>query len=978
MTVEIDPAILLAISQEARQCFLEEDAPLYIETLQTGMQPGSVVDYPALLRAAHSLKGGAGLAQMPSLSQLAHRLEDVIESIQHQQAPDPEFAWQLVNQGIEEAAFVLSQAQTSPDLEVTPDIILALEEFLDQVRQANPVSPDLEQVGLDTGMNATQLSLLKGVLETDLGECLSRAEQILQQSEAGSIEAAELTAGLSSFVDECTLLAETLELGWLSEAAGALSMAMEAPSADLPLAQAGQFIVTQIQSQRTQLLTTLASPIPPDHRVSFNQPVDQPDQDQEQLAEINKPLEADPAFALNETPTDTGLEIQGVEPTSDPLQSAQSSSSESSGKLTTSRNLASAPIRIPLQRLEGMTNRVGELIIRFERFSLQQQQLKQASQELQRLSQQFQPVREQIQSLYDQFSTLHTQAGSAGLMPQGDPMLDPSLTDMVEFDPLELDRYTALHTSLQTFEELITRIQETRADIDLVNREVMEDLEQGRTDLDVIYSDVTGSRLVPFRTLAQRFVPQLQRLAQRFQKQAELVTEGESVLVDQILLEQLQTPLMHLLNNAIDHGIERPEDRQELGKPSKAQIRLQAKLDGNQVVLTFQDDGRGIDLEKVYHKAVQQGLCSADVAITQLHRDQILDFIFQTGFSTATEVSMVSGRGVGLDVVRREIQQLRGDLQVDTLPGQGTTFTIRLPLGLNLLALMLCQAQRQLIAIPATSVLEILLYSELVGSVDANGSGSASSSHDVVMTSWRGQPIPVVPLVNLLPYREQPAETIPPRVAIVLEGSESPIAIAIDALVGERQLVLKPFDDTVPVPPYVAGCTILGTGDVVPVMLPYHFGTLLKQRQRATTKVSITPQRQRRLILVAEDSVATRRAVERILTQAGYAVIACRDGQEALDELNQRKHEVDLVVTDIEMPRLTGFELLQSIRSHEELFGLPVALLTSRTGERHRQRAFSLGANGYLNKPVDPKILVREIGKLLPLDQKAAALGRPQ
>jgi chemotaxis protein histidine kinase CheA/CheY-like chemotaxis protein len=898
MSIHIDPELLQSIAQEARQCFLEEDAPGYLATLQEQLQGPGTIDYPLVLRAAHSLKGGAGLAQMSHLSELAHRLEDILQADRdHSLSPAGQTqAWQLIQQGLAEIELVLDQASGETNPVVDPQLLRALEEILIH-QKAVMGDSTLQQENTTSKAPAT---MVRSALSIDLEDCLQRAEVSLQEySQQQQISA------LKTLGEECSLLGETLSLPWLQESANALGLLLETHSPSPLLTELALEMIQHIRQQRQLFLEA-------------EQESGTAESYQEGTADFH------PTTSV----------------TSEPETMEMAESGPTRGSLRT----LIPHVRIPLSRVDSMADQVGELIVRFERFALQQQQLRQSSQELQRLSLQFQPLRDQVQVLYDQFSTQH-------------PAQDGSTPSEADFDPLELDRYTALHTSLQNFEELITRIQETRADVDLVTRELMEDLELGRQELDSLYNNVTRSRLIPFRTLAQRFIPQVQRLAQRFGKQTVVEIEGGDTLVDQVILEQLQTPLTHLLNNALDHGIEFPEERQRLDKPATAQILLKAELEGNQVVVTFRDDGRGIDLERVYEKAVAAGLCSASVSMSQLRREQILGFIFQSGFSTATKVSEISGRGVGLDVVNRQVTQLRGSLQVDSQPGQSTTFTIRLPLGLNLLALMLCQSQRHLIALPATSVLEIFPYREIAEQLQPQ-----EDPHSPQRFEWRHRRIPLMPLARLLPYPNTYAELRQPRVVIVVHSAETPVAVSIDTLIGERQLILKPFDETIPVPPYVAGCTILGTGDVVPVVLPFHFGFLLDSTQPSTSGV-ILPSR--RTILIAEDSVATRRALERILEEAGYTTIACRDGQEALDELRQRQGAVDLVLSDIEMPRLTGFELLQTIRAHSEWFALPVAFLTSRTGERHREKALSLGATTYLTKPVDPKNLVEEVETLL-------------
>jgi chemotaxis protein histidine kinase CheA len=563
---------------------------------------------------------------------------------------------------------------------------------------------------------------------------------------------------------------------------------------------------------------------------------------------------------------------------------------------------------------------------------------------LRSLTRQFEPLREQIQNLYNQLAIESIAGGTS----------TSSAANELEFDSLELDRYTELHGSLQTFQELMLQIQETRTDLELVNQEITEDLEQVEKNLATLYTKVTESRLVPFRILAQRFIPQIQTLNRRYQKSVHLEIQGQETLVDQVLLEQLQTPLTHLLNNAFDHGIESSQERQQNHKSETAKIVLEAKVDHNQLIIKIQDDGRGINLEKVYQRAQERGICPSDREFNQFSSAEIINWIFQPDFSTASQVTDLSGRGIGLDIVRTQVRKLRGNLQVHTQWGQGTTFTIKLPLNLSLMSLLLTQVQNRIIAIPSNSVKETILYPEL---------DWTSSEKSAI--NWHQKTVSVVSLASLLPCPRSPLVSVQPKIAIVLETALGELAILVDSLLGEDQLIVKPFDDTIPIPSYLAGCTILGTGEVSPVILPQ--GLEIKSAV-ATIPVSApspTLTSQTSTILVAEDSVATRRMLEKILSAVGYQVIVCRDGQEALDVLDQHQTRIDLVLSDIEMPRVNGFELLQNIRSHPVWEKIPVVMATSRTGDRHRQQAMDLGATGYLGKPIQPQELLEKVESLL-------------
>ena len=360
------------------------------------------------------------------------------------------------------------------------------------------------------------------------------------------------------------------------------------------------------------------------------------------------------------------------------------------------------------------------------------------------LTRQFEPIREQIQDLYDRLAI--TTVAEVNSSKQ-------------DFDALEMDRYSDLHGSLQSFQELMLQIQETRTDIDFIDRELSENLEQSEKNLNTLYTKVTDSRLVPFDVLAKRFIPQLRGLSQRFDKPVNLAIEGKNTLVDQILLEQLQTPLTHLLNNAFDHGIEAKYDRLAANKPETATIELKAQLQNNQLVITIKDDGGGIDSRKVYRRAVERGICPSDKAIEDFAPEAIINWIFEPDFSTADKVSDISGRGMGLDIVLNLIRQLRGQLYVTTDVGLGTTFTINLPLNLSLQSLLLVQLQNRLVAIPHTSVLEMLPYRELY-----------FTDRTEQYINWQTQTIPLTSINTLFPCPRKPLQISQGKVGIVLEN----------------------------------------------------------------------------------------------------------------------------------------------------------------------------------------------------------------
>ena len=1025
MSSQLDPDILAAITAEARQCFLDEDAPEYLQMLSEGFQNHDTVDFKTLLRAAHSLKGGAGLASLNSLRNLAHQLEDVLVALQQNKIAETDLAWALVEKSIEEIEFVLSQARTVDDAIANPELLVALSALVDDEQQSDAAEDDapssdnsdfirntltkdldnsftaVEGLELDTPdelaqsivsslidectflaetlelpwlasafepvkdvqstADATEILLLTqeiiGQLRERIIEYLSNLDRAVEAEPSTSpannnslvadtlnkdldslCEAiadlamdtpeATIEEAISDFAEQCSFLGETLDLPWLKDAV----VPIENILADTDPVEAlltVQEIVTEIRQQRDLYLQgdsdsntkSDAEAIALDNNI---------DTDRDELDDSDEAL-----FDFSEEDTELST-VMFAPPTP--------SVSKTIKKVAESQSVVNTQVKISLEGLEDMTNNVEELILSQSQIRRQQQVLNQANLRLRDLTRQFEPIREQIQNLYNQLAVNTDMTSKAGLV---------ASSDAAEFDSLEMDRYTDLHVSLQSFQELMLQIQETRADIDFIDRQLFEDLEQGEKNLNTLYSQVTDSRLVPFNSLAKRFIPQIRGLARRFDKPVDLKIEGQNTLVDRVLLEQLQTPLTHLLNNAFDHGIESKYDRLATDKPETATIILDAQLKNNQLVIKIRDDGDGINPEKVYRRAVERGICPPEKSISDFKSEEIINWIFEPDFSTAAKVSDISGRGMGLDIVLNQIRQLRGQLHVTTDVGLGTTFTISLPLNLSLQFLLLVQLENRLIAIPHVSILEILPYKELFFTTTKKQ-----------QINWQNQTVSLASVTNLFPCPKKPLQINQGNVAIVLQTAFEPIVILVDAIVGEEKLIIKPFDETIPVPTYLAGCTVLGTGEIIPVMLPQGIETeAVSSINNNNSKITVANTTS--TILVAEDSVATRRMLDKVLTSVGYQVIVCRDGQEALEQVEQYQGRIDLILSDVEMPRLNGFELLEKVRNLSAFKNTPIVMATSRTGERHQQQAKRLGATEYLGKPVQPQQLIDTVAALL-------------
>jgi type IV pili sensor histidine kinase/response regulator len=950
----LDAASLEAITQEIRNCFVYEDAPDHLAILEQGISQlrssndstNLQAEYADLMRAAHSLKGGAGIAQLLTLSRLAHKLEDLLEAIALHRVQEQETAYELLSLSVEQISDLIAEATSGKEGAVAVvaetnllPTIAALENFL----QSLPSTTRNSGLGSQGNFQASDLDpyFLKTALEVDLENCLQKVERLLYSPEKTlSVQPADWHQALTALVQECTFLGQALNLAWLSDTANLVTEALT--QANLPIEKIAETAITEIRQLRAQVLTQA-----PQFSVS--------------------PL-------ASSTVTRLALLVQG-QPQAAVTTDEDASKAASLGAIQASQGIRSLNLGIPVSRLDRMNNTIGELFISYERLSLYQEQLHLVDLALKKRAAQLNPIAEQVQAFYDRLATddaypRKTQESEVsiqnGIILNSEYRIQNLSSDAgSEFDPLEFDRYAELHSTLQDFQELMVQVQEARADVQLISSEFREALVQLRQQLNELHGDLTESRLVPFGLLTKQFVVAGQTFSQRYKKSVNLVVIGKETPLDRVIVEQLKFPLTHLFRNAFDHGIETPEERQELGKSPTAQIALSATVQGNTIAIAISDDGRGIDIQTVYQRAVEIGLCGENLA--ELSKEQILEFLFTPGFSTTSTITDLSGRGVGLDIVRLQVERLRGSVSVESSPGQGTKFTISIPLTLNILPLLLCRCQQQTLAIPSTQVLEIIALSEYCDSIPQAGA-----------ITWRERTVPLYPLMQLLPYRQQgivrPSPQLNPPLGIILDVDSELVAIAVDSLVAERELVLKPFEPTVKVPAYVLGCTVLGTGEVIPVLSPDRFSELIA---RAKIAMSASNQVQRSKvnglnphsdniskILIVDDSIAFRKLLDRVLSQSGYQVVQCRDGKEALEKLNQPGELFDLVISDIEMPRLDGFALLKEIRSAPQWHSLPVVILTSRENHRHRQKAMRLGATGYFTKPFRPNELLQEIAAL--------------
>ena len=642
---------------------------------------------------------------------------------------------------------------------------------------------------------------------------------------------------------------------------------------------------------------------------------------------------------------------------------------------------ANLSVRVDFNRLERMNNLVGELAINRNSLSLQNDQLQGTVRELLNRFVRFQEMTGNLRELSDQMliAPMNSQVSDLPRAPRLEASEDGKIQNLADFDSLEMDSYGTLHSLLQELLEEMMQLSEAVDDVVLFARQSDQSLEQQRQMLTNLRSELMWARMLPLGEVLNRFPRILRDLCVTYHKSVRLKLTGTGVLVDKAILEKLYDPLLHLLRNAFDHGIESPELRRQQGKPEEGKIEIRAYYQGNQTIIEMKDDGAGLNLEKIGRRAIKLGLLSSEqLAVTP--KERLLDAIFEPGFSTASQVSELSGRGIGLDVVRSQLRSLKGTVAVTSSPGQGTTFTLRLPLTLTISKLLVCLMGSAAFALPSDSIEEIIIPQ----ADQIKQSGKQRFLH------WHQQIIPVYPLLDLLDYRCPLSETLPSKALVavpspedwalpllLLRRGQQVFALEVERLVTEQELVIKPFGAAISPPNYTYGCTILGDGSLIPVI---NGAILVEQFLEPSAAATRTMTGSRAAgqsdsqtapitagvptVLVVDDSAALRRTLALTLQKAGYRVLQASDGKQALEQL-QQSSRVQLVICDVEMPNMNGFEFLSQRRQNPQLAQIPVAMLTSRSSNKHRQLAMHLGANAYFTKPYIEQEFLGALKKIL-------------
>lgn len=612
-------------------------------------------------------------------------------------------------------------------------------------------------------------------------------------------------------------------------------------------------------------------------------------------------------------------------------------------------------IRVNRDRLERLLNLVGELVIDRGR-------LEQRLRTLDQLAMQVLANKNRLTDAVRTFEDKHTFSFQPSPVPPEGPM-PVDVPGVNDFGSLEFDRY-------DDFNILARRISEVTADISESMAQLSGSIHRAQDDMGSLQQltlsmrdEIARARMVPIGTPFTRFRRAAREMARATGKEVNLITSGEHTEIDTGVVERLVDPLVHLVRNAVYHGIEPAAARVAQGKPAAGTIYLHAAHRGNSVLIEVEDDGAGLDLVKIKAKAVKLGLVRQDVADT-LPESELIKFIFLPGFTTADAVGGQAGRGVGMDVVKRVIETMNGHIEVESVYGQGTKFTMHLPLTLLIATALLVRVGSERYAIPLPSVREVTM--SVSSSVQQMGDRSVLQIGD--------EAIEVYPLASLIRREAGIIDGVSP--VVIVRTSTGVLGCAVDELLGRQEIVIKSLGGLKPYERSVfGGATIDPEGRVILVLdvsrlttREYH-DVLAQSHMHGVPSIQEPPAALESAqhgatqlpLLLIDDSLSIRKFVGRMLESAGYTVETAVDGEEGCRKAMVQPYQ--LIITDLEMPKLNGYEVIQALRARPQTHSTPILVMTTRAGEKHRQMAVSVGASGYIAKPVEERALIQEVRK---------------
>ena len=931
------------------------------ETLIQLLEEKTVERVHSLMRSAHTLKGSAAHLELKTIENIAHELETVFESLYPQELEiDPELSALLLD-AYECLRSPLAAILSASDYEEV-EIKQQADQIFSQIKEKlgdyynNPVeAPTSEELGFD---------VLGSIVSESLPQDLENIKSAIAQNNAE--KARELCQGEAEFLLE---LASSYELSGLVEIARSTLTALELyPDRALEIAQVAldNFQIAQDAilagdrasggSMTESLKQWATEESSSDRAIVVHEEATPLEIHQPELPTVNYVASSsDPIERILESisPGDSSQNFKQAEAeaTSDSKPSPPPKAEPTPEDQTT--------IRVALQRINRLSYAIGELSIVQNQQNLQADRARKISRNSRKKVRQ---AREQLDAIRDEITLTSRQQYRQQKMPVSSPS-QQRLTQP-QFDELEMDSYSKLHLLLQELDEQISDIESNLETLDSFLGESRSQIRKEKQLLGTAQDELLQARMVPLETVFNRFPAMVQQLSKAYQKPVSLQITGQDVLVDKAISEKLYDPLLHLVRNAFAHAIESPTVREEKGKSPTGNINITASRQGNRTLVEVSDDGKGLDWEHIRKVARERHFGD----ISNASEAELSDLLFQPGFSTAEQADELSGRGTGLDVVRNQIHGVEGTINLKSQRDRGTTFTLQLPLNIATARLLICQAGGRFYSLLAQKVGRMLLPKpEQIENQLLQEEGEAQLLPIIPLTTLLGEnTIPVANKTPLTPFPLEQRNAVNPLLRI--ETENQPLCLQVDQILVEQELVIKTLPSGPSLPDYVQGYTVLADGSLSLVIDPTALmpettsQTPVKElsSSETETRVKALPKSKPVPVLVIEDSIVQRRSMADTLETAGYQVFEAGDGKAAIALLHQHP-EIGVILCDIEMPQMNGFEFLGYCRQREQLSQLPIIMLTSRGGEKHRRLALSLGAKDYITKPYSDRALLETV-----------------
>ncbi len=893
----------IAPDDEIVEIFLEEAVDILDsagQALQRWLNdPENGAPLSSLQRDLHTLKGGARMAEVEAVGDLAQELESLYEGLVDRRYNHSDALGRLLLQSHDRLALYLDQLHDHQPLKPAQDLIDAIRQF----RQGQAGSPETPPAVASHDGPGHDPELLEIFLEEGFDIIENSGAALLRwQAEPGNRQEVE-----TLLRDLHTLKggARMVEIGPIGDLAHELEYLYESLSSGTLQGSGELFALLQRGHDRlAQMLDAVRAgqPCPPADRLISA------------IQNFSHPVAAPTPPLLLPAPVKTE--------TTAPVPEA-----------------GADMVKVSAELLDDLVNLAGETSIFRGRIEQQVSDAQTALNEMETT----------IERMRDQLRRLDTETQGRILSRQ---QVDAERLGYEEFDPLEMDRHSQLQQLSRALFESASDLLDLKETLDRRTHDAENLLQQqGRINTE-LQEGLMRTRMVPFERMLPRLKRIVRQVAEELNKDVAFTVGNAEGEMDRNVLERMAAPLEHMLRNAVDHGLEPADVRLAAGKPAQGQISLDLSREGGDIVFDIRDDGAGVPLDAVRRKAIKRGLLAPNAEISDR---EVLQFILQPGFSTAEKITQISGRGVGMDVVHEEVRQLGGTMSIDSVPGQGVHFRIRLPFTVSVNRALMVQCGEDQYAIPLNTIDGIVrvLPNELDGHF----------RHDPPRYEYGGQRYELCYLGELLKTAPRPkllGQSLPLPVLLV-QCNERHIAVQVDAMAGTREIVVKSLGPQFAAVQGVSGATILGDGRVVLILdlLAPIRAMQARLPQRPTGhEIESEPQKPL-LVMVVDDSVTVRKVTSRLLERHGMNVLTAKDGVDAM--LLLEEHMPDLMLLDIEMPRMDGFEVATQVRHDERLQHLPIIMITSRTGQKHRDRAMAIGVNDYLGKPYQESVLLESI-----------------